>query len=52
MEEKMIHKENENSNIPEKLSWEAPKLYSLDKAKTEGGLVIQTYEDTSLSMFS
>ena len=38
MEEKKLNpKENERSNILDKLSWEPPKLYSLDKGKTEGG---------------
>jgi len=37
MDEKMKPKESENLNTNEKLTWEAPKLYSLDKGKTEGG---------------
>ena len=28
-----------------KLDWEAPKLISLDKGKTEGGPKTETYED-------
>ena len=37
MDDKMKKKERENLNTNEKLTWEAPKLYSLDKGKTEGG---------------
>jgi len=30
-----------------KLTWETPKLYVLDKGKTEGGIVASNTEDTS-----
>ena len=37
MEENMKEIENDKLNTSEKLSWEAPKLYSLDKRRTENG---------------
>ena len=46
MEEK--DRKPEERNIPihdTKLTWETPKLYSLDKGKTEGGSVIDFTED-------
>lgn len=45
MDEKMKPKESENLNTNEKLNWEAPKLYSLDKGKTEGGTSTRGVED-------
>ena len=44
MEEKMKEIENDKLNTSEKLSWEAPKLYSLEKGKTEGGEMTSTAE--------
>ena len=50
MEEKMKPKESENLNTNKKLSWEAPKLYSLDKGKTEGGTFGGFIEDYNTSI--
>jgi len=47
MDEKMKPKESENLNTKEKLTWEAPKLYSLDKGKTEGGQPVAYTESTT-----
>ena len=49
MEEKMKNTENENVIKTDKLSWEAPKLFCLDKGKTENGYSPGTPEDTSMS---
>jgi hypothetical protein len=45
MEEKMKPIESEHLNTNKKLTWEAPKLYSLDKGKTEGGYYDRGEED-------
>lgn len=52
MEEKMKQKENEKRTISEKLTWEAPKLYSLDKGKTEGGYDNAQAEDDYAGTFT
>ena len=41
--EKNIKREEES-----KLEWESPKLFCLDKGKTEGGYTAGTPEDTSM----
>ncbi|HSH53237.1 MAG TPA: hypothetical protein VK982_16040 [Bacteroidales bacterium] len=47
MEEKDRKLEERNTPIPNtKLTWEAPKLYALDKGKTEGGPLVETAEDS------
>jgi hypothetical protein len=46
MEEKI--KNTENENVTEKLAWESPKLFCLDKGKTEGGYTAGTPEDTTM----
>lgn len=47
MEEKMkIEITDDNLNVSEKLNWETPKLYSLDKGKTAGGPIQETAEDS------
>lgn len=45
MKEKDLNKETNQEII--KLEWEAPKLYCLDKANTEGGDRISTTESGS-----
>jgi len=45
MDEKMKPKESENLNTNEKLTWEAPKLYYLDKSKTKGSTIYDPIED-------
>lgn len=50
MKEKLKKSDNKALNVNDKLTWEAPKLFCLDKGKTEGGLVIQTTEDTDGSL--
>ena len=45
MEEKKTKNDNQILQSNEKLIWEAPKLYSLDKGKTEGGGLASTWED-------
>ena len=47
MEENKINKEEEKLINSDKLLWEAPKLYSLDKGKTEGGPYTRGDEDAS-----
>ena len=45
MEEKLKKSDDNTLNVNDKLTWEAPKLYYLDKGKTEGGYDANTYED-------
>lgn len=45
MEEKKLIKETNQENL--KLEWEAPKLFCLDKGKTEGGPSTAPFEDTT-----
>ncbi len=45
MEEK--NQNEEMNQINQKLNWEAPKLYCLDKGKTEGGSLSPGAEDTA-----
>lgn len=45
MEEKERKPEERNEHT--KLSWEPPKLYALDKGKTEGGPELELTEDFS-----
>jgi len=45
MEEKIQKSGIENPATLEKIEWEAPKLYSLDKGKTEGGNYARGTED-------
>ena len=45
MDEKIHKSDIENPNTLEKLEWEIPKLYSLDKGKTEGGDYARGGED-------
>jgi len=45
MEEKELIKEINQENL--KLEWEAPKLFCLDKGKTEGGPSTAPFEDTT-----
>ncbi|MCD4832981.1 MAG: hypothetical protein K8R31_04235 [Bacteroidales bacterium] len=45
MEEKFKKSDDKTLNVNDKLTWEAPKLYCLDKGKTEGGTTIQTHEE-------
>ena len=46
MEEK--DRKPEERYVHTKLTWEAPKLYALDKGKTKGGVVPDTAEDTMI----
>ncbi|MBU8892227.1 MAG: hypothetical protein KOO66_05575 [Bacteroidales bacterium] len=47
MEELKNNKEEDKTD--NKILWEVPKLYSLDKGKTEGGTLMSTYEDADYS---
>lgn len=44
MEEKLKKSDDKTLNVNDKLTWETPKLYCLDKGKTEGGAAV-TYEE-------
>jgi len=45
MEEKKTKNNNEILQPNQKMEWEAPKLYSLDKGKTEGSSLYAPTED-------
>jgi len=47
MEEK--ERKTEERNEQTKLTWETPKLYALDKGKTEGGIPYSGLEDDNYS---
>ena len=42
MEEKLKKSDDKTINVNDKLTWEVPKLFCLDKGKTEGGPGIGT----------
>ena len=46
-----LKKNKEEDKTDNKILWEAPKLYSLDKGKTEGGISTQpTGEDSYINV--
>ncbi len=49
MEEKGKNTEGEKLDLTEKLNWEAPELYCLDKGKTESGFSTGVVEDDTYS---
>ncbi len=47
MEKKLKKSDDKTLNINDKLTWEAPKLFCLDKGKTENGDFFGTAEEGS-----
>ncbi|MEA2107110.1 MAG: hypothetical protein U9P82_10430 [Bacteroidota bacterium] len=52
MEEKDRKLEERNNLINTKLTWETPKLYALDKGRTENGEFPGEVEDTVQDFYS
>ncbi|MCK5168259.1 MAG: hypothetical protein KAQ75_00160 [Bacteroidales bacterium] len=49
MEEKLKKSNDKTLNVNDKLTWEAPRLFCLDKGRTEGGTAPALPEGTTYS---